>query len=243
MIKMKMLICDDDTKISAHYKKLLVDHCGNNKLAIHVYNSPAVLLKDEKNIIEAELILLDICMGDMDGIHTAEMIRRINKHIKIIFISSSEDYVFDSFKVQPLNYLLKKKTSDGEIIVIIQKILDSINNETTEEGYKCYHGNRVAIVRLKSIIAFEIIDREIVVHTTHGDYLSKSQLQDIYNKFNNKGFEKANRSCLVNMRHIQRIEGSDIYMTCKYKFPIAYRLKSQFQRNFQNYLISSTTHD
>lgn len=243
MIKMKMLICDDDTQISAHYEKLLIDHIGDDKLDIYVYDSAAALLKDEKNVVEAELILLDICMGDMDGIHTAEMIRRINKHIKIVFISSSEDYVFDSFKVQPLNYLLKKKTSDGEIIVIIQNILDSIYNESTEEGFTCYHGNRVALVRLKSIIAFEIVDREIVVHTIHGDYSSKAQLQDIYNRFCKKGFERANRSCLVNMRHIQRIEGSDIYMTCKYKFPIAYRSKNQFQKSFQNYLLKSAAYE
>lgn len=241
MNPLQMILLDDDPLIRKHYEKVINEFLDEVK--INIYGTAAELLKDRQVVAEAQLALLDVCIDDMDGIHVAEMIRKENKFIKIIFISNSADYVFDSFKVQPLNYILKDRVSDGELILAIRDAFDHFEDTNVEESFVCLNKDRVVVLRLTDIIAFEMINRQIIVHTVHGDYTSRCSLQDLYDKYYKRGFEKANRSCIVNMNHILRIEGADIFMSRKFKIPITYRNKNQFKDIFRQYLLNNKLYD
>lgn len=234
----KILICDDEDVVRMHYKEVIHNHLQHKGLSLHLYASASELLKDRKVIKEAHIILMDICMEQLDGIHAADLLRKINEDIKIIFISSSPDYVFDSFRVHPLNYLLKDQLSDGELIVLLENVIENCMQPKKDEDFICYNNERLVIFRLSDIISFESINRKIIVHTIHGDYASKEQLKDLYDRYCSSGFEYANRSCIVNMKYILKIEGVDVYMYKKFKFAIAYRSKKQFKEKFQTYLLN-----
>lgn len=238
MGRIKMMICDDEEAVREHYKRLFKDHMNENELEIDVYGSASEALKNRAAIRQTDIALLDICMADMDGIHMAEMLRKINPNIRIIFISNSEEYVFDSFKVRPLNYILKNKISDGELILIIQEVLEDCKANAIAEDFICYNKDRSVVLRVDDIIAFESVNRMILVYTIHGEYTSRVQLQDLYIRYRERGFEKANRSCIVNMQHILRIEGTEIHMSRKLKFQIAYRSKGLFKEKFQQFLLT-----
>ena len=52
-----------------------------------------------------EVIFLDVCMGEMDGLALAEQLRIADREIGIIFMSTTRDFVFQSFPFQPKGYL------------------------------------------------------------------------------------------------------------------------------------------
>ena len=56
---------------------------------------------------EFQIVFLDICMGEMTGLDLADRIRKGDRDISIIFMSTTRDFVFKSFPFQPKGYLCK----------------------------------------------------------------------------------------------------------------------------------------
>jgi len=49
-------------------------------------------------------------MEDLNGIEVSKLLRSVNKDVLIIFVSTTREYVFDTFAVHPFEYLLKPYT-------------------------------------------------------------------------------------------------------------------------------------
>lgn len=56
---------------------------------------------------EYQVVFLDICMEDTNGIETARILRRADPDLLLVFVTSSPEYVWDAFPVHPFDYLLK----------------------------------------------------------------------------------------------------------------------------------------
>ena len=54
-----------------------------------------------------KIVFIDICMEGMNGIELSQRIRRNDKDIIIIFISTTTEFVFQTFKAVPHGYLCK----------------------------------------------------------------------------------------------------------------------------------------
>ena len=54
-----------------------------------------------------DLLFLDICMGGITGTETGIAIRKLDRHVKIVFITSSNDYAAESYRAKASHYLLK----------------------------------------------------------------------------------------------------------------------------------------
>ena len=56
---------------------------------------------------EYQIMFLDICMGEMNGLELAGRIRKCDNDIRIIFMSTTREFVFQSFAAVPEGYLCK----------------------------------------------------------------------------------------------------------------------------------------
>lgn len=56
---------------------------------------------------EVDLLFLDVEMEPLDGMDAAKKIRAVNSSLLIVFVTGHADYVFDGYKVDALNYLIK----------------------------------------------------------------------------------------------------------------------------------------
>ena len=54
-----------------------------------------------------QVVFLDICMEGTNGIETARILRRADPDLRLVFVTSSPEYVWDAFPVHPFDYLLK----------------------------------------------------------------------------------------------------------------------------------------
>ncbi len=86
---MRVAICDDE----AEMRKLLAE-------------------KVRRHCLEAEILLLDIGLPDMDGMEAARAFREKNKDTVLIFITALEEYVFQAFDVGAFHYLVKPFTDE-----------------------------------------------------------------------------------------------------------------------------------
>ncbi|WP_286184103.1 response regulator [Clostridium sp. CCUG 7971] len=119
----KIAICEDEKET-----QILIEDYLNNILKninveyeIQKYISGEELL--ECNLKDIDILLLDIQMGQINGMDTARKIREVDNKMEIIFITSLIDYVQEGYEVRAYRYLLKPI----ELEELKQHVLTCIN--------------------------------------------------------------------------------------------------------------------
>ena len=138
----KIGICDDDPAQVTLTETLTAQWALENghDARIKIYKNAESLLFDFEGESDFDILLLDIEMGDMNGVTLAKNIRKKSETVQIIFITGYSDYISDGYDVAALHYLMKplkaeklfevlsravaKLTKDGKMITL--KIADEI---------------------------------------------------------------------------------------------------------------------
>ena len=104
---MYLAICDDDILLCANLRrKLAAFDTGGNKLLVDEYHSGEELLKGACRC-NYDAVFLDLYMEGMSGFDTAKALAEKRSEARIIFLTSNESLVFDSFEYQPFYFLRK----------------------------------------------------------------------------------------------------------------------------------------
>ena len=86
----KILIVDDEPDITSSFKEALRDHGFEQ---VDISNDPLLALKNF-NAGSYDLLVIDIVMPQMDGFSLYEEIRKIDKKVKVCFITAFLCLVF-----------------------------------------------------------------------------------------------------------------------------------------------------
>lgn len=196
-----------------------------------------------------DILLLDIQMPGINGIETAISLRKFNKHVIIIFITITEDYVFQSFDVCAFHYLVKP-FSDTKFKEILQnaikqykssKIIQSLIKQTQQCIMVNSNGRHITI-KLDDIIYAEVFNRKVIIHTIDSDIEYYGKMKDLAQKAGS-GFYRTHRAYLVNFDFIQKYDAKTIYLTKGealmskqnyHDFTICYLRHNQRKGNRQN---------
>ncbi len=202
-----VFLCDDNqillaryrTKLSALAKKYNEDvafsqFCSGENLLFHLEDNPN----------EADIIFLDILMGELNGIETAKQLRNLGCISEIIFLTSSEDFVFESFDTAPLHYIIKGTAfEDKKIQDVFFKALSAVKEKETEV-FLLETGGQKKKIPLHKISFFEIQGRVITVHFGAESISFYSSMDTLTEELEKKKFVRCHKSFLVNLTEILR---------------------------------------
>lgn len=165
-ITLTVYLCDDNQKILDQYASLIENIAKKNNIEVSIssFNTGEQLLfslLDSPN--KADIIYLDILMGQINGIDTAKKLRENGCLSEIIFLTSSEDYVYGAFDISPVHYLLKTVTSTDKFEQVFLKAAFLIQKKKSEV-FICDFGNVKKVILIKDISYFEIWKRVVTVH-------------------------------------------------------------------------------
>lgn len=126
----KIAVCDDIDYIRDEIKKKLLDFSfqKNEDFSVDEYGSGEQMLASGQ---QYDLIFMDYEFGDgkKNGIETAREIRKRNKRVNIIFLTSYATMVFDSFEVGTFRFLVKP-IDDGKFKKAMLDFLRLTENDT-----------------------------------------------------------------------------------------------------------------
>ena len=103
----KIAICEDE-KEQQELLKSYIDQIFDGlsvKYELEIYNLGEELLDSYSKDID--ILLLDIQMGQINGMDTARKIRELDDKVEIIFITSLIEYVLEGYEVRAYRYLIK----------------------------------------------------------------------------------------------------------------------------------------
>lgn len=122
----KILVLEDDAKLGKIVCTYLNDSGFQAKSCLNANDAYSEMYN---NLYD--LIISDIMMPEVDGFEFAETVRRVNKHIPILFMSARDDLPAKQkgFKLGIDDYMVKPVELD-ELLMRVQALLRRANIET-----------------------------------------------------------------------------------------------------------------
>ena len=234
-------LCDDYKQMRDKYSILINKFAYKNQMTISLstFTSGEELLfhmYDDPN--QADIIFLDILMGAINGIEVAKQLRKLGCSSEIIFLTTSEDYVFEAFDISPVQYLLKNITSEERFEEILQRAVTLTVGKKTEM-FICEYNNIRKVIPIKNISYFEIWKRLIKVHYhIHEDeiFMYYGTMEQLEQQLQNKDFVRLHRSYMVNLQYISKFQRSNLLLKTGEVIPIGVTYMKLVEQAFSNYI-------
>jgi DNA-binding LytR/AlgR family response regulator len=208
-IDMRIAICDDEIEYLMFVKDCVskIVYSINDDIFIDTYISSLELLK---HFHDYEIIILDINMPDLNGIELSKKIREENEEVKIIFLTSMMQYVFESIKVTPFRYVMKNRIKENlseAVLKAYEKILLK-SNKTYTFTYKLKTYN----IPINDILYFEFSNRFIYVHTEKTVCKFYGRLVELESQLKEYNFIRNHSAYLVNVKNVVSISKTQLIL-------------------------------
>ena len=204
----RIALVEDD----ASYRKTLMEYLkkyekeSNTKFHITSFSDGDEIVEDYS--ASYDIILMDIVMTYMDGIEAAERIRQMDSEVVIIFITAMPQFAMKGYMVDALDYVLKP-LSYFAFSQRIDRALSRMKKRTKQFLNVPVKGG-VKKLDVSDITYVEVQDHDLIYHTVSEAFQSKGSLSEVEQRIGTGGFFRCNKCYLVNLEHVQSIQGSDV---------------------------------
>ncbi len=232
-------LCDDETKYLDFYETKINEIANKHHLLVDIIrfkNGESLLFYLEDNPNKFEIIYLDILIDGMTGIETAMQIRKFNEFAKIIFLTSTESFVYNAFEAKASNYLIKS-LHDDKFETVFLSTVKSLNRFLTKEVIRFKSQQEEIAFNLSDITHFESFKRLVIVNTSNKEvHEFYYKLSDLIVGLQDKGFILTHRSYLVNLAYIKTISTNELTLKNNVIIPISRNLLKSVKHSFIEYL-------
>ena len=213
----KIAICDDNLKELMKYKDLLSHYFETSqeteKVIVHVFKSGEELWFQIHEKDFYHIYLLDIELGEdrMNGLKTAEKIRKIQPDAIIIFLTQHLKYSIAGYRYGAIRYVTKNSGS-SKLVEAIKEAKEQLKKKANQylmcRRYNDYE--RVSYDEILSVYKngqyseITLKDQKVI--------REKSSIEQIFNALNDKRFVWIDRKSIINMDYLKRIEEGRVVM-------------------------------
>lgn len=205
----KVAICDDDKIFADHLEEWLKQFFDENKISavVDTFYDASYFLKSE--VETYDLMLLDIQLGEKNGIEVARELRKRQITALIIYISAYIEMAPMGYEVNAFRYVLKKD---------LKKLLPYTLQDAVKEWrrrnktYEIKTQGKIETVCLADIIFFESFKRFVIIHMKERVCKQYRKMSDLEAELNDKGFFRIHKSYLINLEHISKIQQGTVYL-------------------------------
>lgn len=217
----------------------LIESANDMKCIIETFEHSIKFFQKINNIL-CDIVFLDIDMPEMNGFDIAKILNNIRPDITIIFVSSFDNFVFESFEYHPFRFVRKsnlKEDMDSALNAYQREI------ERKKDVYFFKTNEAERSVKTSDIMYFESMGHDIFIYTVDGNFKIKRErdrnmtVKFITEKFENKGFIRVHKSFLVNYRYIHTINYSNIILKNNLKININPRKANDIKKIYQKFVM------
>ena len=214
----QIAVCDDE-------KRVLDEICSKVQNAFAGINCPAEIFKTDNpfELVEhikkraIDVLFLDIDMPSLSGMDIAQFLINSNANILLVFVTSHDTLVYQSFRYHPFGFI-RKSHFDDEIGTVVKSIADELQKRNEYFSFKTNEG--FFKVPFADILYFESESNYVNLHCADNQYKFRGTITSLENELSAKGFIRTHKGFLVNQQHIFAIKGDDIELSNKRLLPI-----------------------
>lgn len=240
---MNIAIIDDMPDEIKEVTALLKQYAALNQIEIEIDRfSCAESFLEKYRPLLFTIIFMDIYMEGMTGIEAAEMIRKTDRSVALIFLTTSEEHRADAFHCHAYDYLTKPVQKDS-LFRTMDDLL-RIKTETDEKKFLFSSNRREYSLPYSEIIRIrtesngsnylEILDTSGNTYRTRMTFSSVSQ-----QLMEDSRFILLQPCVLVNLEHIAMLKENCAILVGGEQLPYSGRKAKEIRRVWQNFMFAN----
>lgn len=237
---MKIAICEDDTIQQNILTMSLDSYCtpSGEHIQYDVYHSGLDLLASI-HTHRYDVLLLDILMPGFTGIETAREIRGSNEKIPIIFLTSSQEFAVESYRIHAFDYLMKPVNQNALFETLDRAY--AVTENALEKSIMVQTSKAIFALSFSEIEFVEINNRTLSFHLINGTVKSLSgRLSDYEDTLlKQPEFLKIHRSYIINMDLMKALNQKSFITLTGNEVPISRNLLPEIQKRYIEHLHSA----
>lgn len=233
---MYIAVCDDHAETLDAMDSLLRAWEAERQLPLRRrLFSNALELLDAAHREHFTLYLLDVLMPGMDGMTAARDIRAFDCAADIVFLTSSPEFAYESYRVQALDYLLKP-VDRGQFFRLLDRLY--LREQRPREALTLKTGTTIVRVPFSQIAFVEVISKRLYFNLTDGEVREVTgSLKDYEDLLLSRAeFMRVHRSYIVNMLQAAEFSSSRILTFSGKDIPVSRLLYPQLQKDYMKLL-------
>ena len=217
VMSMKIAFCDDDALCRADLDSLLSAYAAerpDHNISYTAFEYSDDLLESSAKIGGFDLYILYIVLqNDINGIQLGVKLREANFEGKIVYLTSSEEYAIDSFKVKPYDYLMKPVGKEA-FFRVLDEVYEIVSHEKSS-NFLIKTKESSTLVKYDSILYAELVKRAVTYRLIGGKTLESTTLRTTFAEsvaelLTDSRFTLCGSGMLVNLHHVKAVEGDSI---------------------------------
>ncbi|WP_455798485.1 LytR/AlgR family response regulator transcription factor [Clostridium butyricum] len=227
-------ICEDNAVQLEQIRNLFTQFSINENVKFNIYTffTGEDLLAHDYN--HYDIVVLDIKMGQLNGINVAKIIRKTNEHLKIIFITALDIYWPDGYNVNAFRYILKP-LNENIFYNEIKNVIAAINKN--KAFITIENNGSLKKILISNIKYLEIYNRKVIIHTNNSkNYTNSYKLKYWNEKLQPFGFANPHNSFLVNLNYVVELSKEKVTLIDGETIYVSQRKYKDFKKRFIDFL-------
>ena len=222
-------ICDDqmEARDALRFQIEKVIREGAEQIVYEFSTGESAVRWLEKHPGEIDLLFLDVEMKGINGMEAAGQIREFDKEICIVFVTGYTDYVFDGYKVDALDYVIKPAGAE-RISEVLGRVREKIF-DNRKENFVFKNPEGTYRISLDGISYFFSDKRKVNVVLNGKDekeaYSFYGKLDEVEKQLSG-AFVRIHQRYLVNPGHVAHIGGDSVILDGR-ELPMSRNMKEE----------------
>lgn len=205
---MRIAVCDDEEIVLRQVRELLGRIAGDyfDGVEIDCYQDNGEMLETHQGN-GYDIVILDIQMGSLDGFWAAERLSGMEHQCRLIFLSSKEELVFQSFSYEPVYFV--RKGPLGRMEEEFRRSFKRIREKLNREIYLSFTGQDDMMVKvpLTEIESVQSSRNYLLYYTVDGRvFRQRGTMEEEEKTLGKYGFIRIHRAFLVNEGHVSQVK-------------------------------------
>ena len=230
----QIAICDDDQSFIQDLKINLERYAADTgrEFCFFEFHDGIELLENYQP--DFDLIFMDIKMEKLNGLKTAEEIRKTDSTVGLFFLTSLSQYVWKGYEYGAINYLLKPMKY-GRLKMELDRFFSRYQGR--EEGYLSFsNDNGKYKVLYKNLRYAETQKRNVLLHFDGQEQVIYKNMKEIASLLEaQRQFARCHASFIVNMVYVKSVENLEAVLTTGERVPISQPKRKEFMAKLADF--------
>ena len=181
-----------------------------------------------------DMAFVDIHLDDqISGVDLAQLLMKENHKIIIVFVTSTDNLMHDTFKVQPF-YYIRKKNFEKDFLSLCQLF----KKEIKTDNYITLSYDHIHVPLNKASICYvEVYYRVLYVYTESRVYKDKRSLKQFIKDLNDNNFIQIHKSFAIHLNYVYGYSKEKIILKNQNEIRIGRGFFRNFETLYMKYLL------
>lgn len=231
-VEIKVLICDDEPAFVDQMAQAIQNQPLPKEVSINITRTSQSETLTDEQLSQYQIMFLDVMMEPCGGMELARRVRKLGNHAVLIFVTNYVQFSPEGYEVRAFRYVLKQELEKRLPSYFCDALTEILREEkvleysVNGEGYQIPHAK---------ILYLESRQRMIYLHAVNSEqaeYHFYGILEKLTEELEPDGFLRIQKSYLVNMAHIKKLNFDRVLMSNGKVLPVSQKRYSELKKRY-----------